>query len=167
MNEFILKENLDALVKPTLKNMGENLIKKAPEVIKGLALISAKKEIAYIEISKAVAPVLNTFTDKFINYLKEANELATKAEMKNYDLITEVIRQHPEASFEEKVMLIKDNSDKKYNLWNNALSALVKVAGLSVVTVLGSIGIVEVSKCKQVELKEKGKTDRSFFGKKK
>ena len=167
MNEVILKENLDALVKPTLKNMGEELIKKAPEVVNAISLISAKREIALIEISKAVAPVLLTFTDKFISYLKEANELAIRTEIKNYDLITEVIRQNPEASFEAKAKLIKDYSDKKYNFLNKIVSSVVKIAGLAAVTVLGSKAVEELSACKQIELKEKGKTDRNPLARKK
>lgn len=83
MSEVILKENLNALVKPTLKNMSEELIKKSPEVVNVLALISVRKEIALIEIFKAVAPMLLTFTDKFISYLKEANELAIRTEINN------------------------------------------------------------------------------------
>lgn len=167
MNEIILKENLNALVKPTLKSMGGELIKKAPEVVNALALISARKEIALIEISKAVAPVLLTFTDKFISYLKEANELAIRTEIKNYDLITEVIKQHPEASFEEKAKLIKAYSDKKYNFLNKIVSSVVKIAGLAVVTVLGSKAIEELSACKQTEIKEDGKNARTPWANKK
>lgn len=166
MSDIIERETFNKLAPSILKNMGEEFIKKAPEVVNAIALISAKKEIALIEISRAVAPVLLTSTDKFISYLKEANELATSAEIKNYDLIFEVIKQHPDARFEEKAKLIKDNGDKRYNFLNKIASSVIKLAGVAAVTILGSKTIEELSACKQIEIKEKGKSERSFWANK-
>ena len=132
MSDTIGKEAFKKLTPSILSNMGVGLANKMPEVLEAITPLLAKKEIMISNISKELLPVLGNATSKFIDYLKEANGIAVQLELNNYELISNVIFENPNMSFDEKkelVLILKDENRKDKNQRNKFLLGLFGILG--------------------------------------
>jgi len=163
MNDVIEKKALKKLTPQILKRMGNQFVDKVPDAMNALAPVLAKKEIMITEVAKALAPVLCNVTGDFIDYLKESNRLAVQLNIKNYDLVSNVIFNNPDMSFEEKkvtIILLKEqdrqdkNQNNKFKL--TALGILATVVG---VLKLGPTYIEKRYDFKKHAITEKRRTD--------
>lgn len=137
MCDMIERETFKKLAPSILKNMGGEFVNKVPKVIEAITPLLAKKEIMISKISKELFPVLGNTTSKFIDYLKEANGIAVQLEINNYELISNVIFNNPDMSFEGKkelILILKGENRKDKSQRNKFL--------LGVLGILGAVGSV-------------------------
>ena len=165
MEEKITGALVNKAMPVILAKMGSGFLQKSLEIIQALTPVLARKEAMVIKVAEAVAPFLGSATDRFIQYLQEANKLAIQTKDKEYEFITQVLC-NDKMTFEQKIATVqkmKEESRKDKAQKHGIIKYIGNVALIAVGIVSAAVLGDKYIDLKKTETIEKGKADRSLI----